>query len=330
MSRKLLFLLALGAIGAIVAYRASGLDFNWTLFLASLSDLKVGWLAASVILTVLTYWIRTVRWKVLLEPLKPIRVRSLFAITIVGFAAIYILGRAGELARPILLTRREGVPLTGSIATVVVERFLDVIMLTSLFALALAVAEVPAGSEKTLGLLKSAAWFVSALAAVAMIALVVIRTNSARIVGLIPFKRVASWVDSFAQGLSFLQNRRSFALVIFHSAVLWLAIALQFWTLLLGMNFAFPLGAATLVMVSAAIGSIAQVPGIGGGFQVAYSICMTTLFQIPKEQAAATSLIAWVFSYAPTVAIAAVYMAVQGISMRELKSTIRKPESETT
>jgi uncharacterized membrane protein YbhN (UPF0104 family) len=110
--------------------------------------------------------------------------------------------------------------------------------------------------------------------------------------------------------------------VIVQSVILWIAIALQFWFLLLGMNYTFPLGAATLVMVGAGIGSIAQVPGIGGGFQAVFIICMTTLFQIPKEQATATAMIAWAVSYGPTVAAAAIYMAVQGISFRELKGTV--------
>ncbi len=294
MSRKLLFLLALCAIVAIVAYRASGWDFNWNLFLNSLSDLKTAWLLASVLLTFVAYWIRAIRWHVLLAPLKRIRITPLFAVTIVGFAAIYGLGRAGEVARPVWLARRENVPMSGSIATIIVERFLDLIMLTSLFAVALVVIEVPADSENTLRVLKKAAWIVAATAAGAMIALIIIRTNAGRIVKLIPFRRVASWVNHFAQGLAFLQNRRSFSWVILQSGVLWIVIALQFWALLLGMNFEFSLGAATLVMVGAGIGSIAQVPGIGGGFQAGYIFGMMTLFQIPKEQAIATSLIATV------------------------------------
>jgi uncharacterized protein (TIRG00374 family) len=329
MSRKLLVLLALCAIGAIVAYRASGWDFDWSLFRTSLSGLHAGWLTASVILSFGTYWVRAIRWQVLLAPLKSIRLAPLLAITIVGFAAIYALGRAGELARPVWLTRRENVPISGSIATIVVERFLDIIMLTAVFAVALIVVDVSAGSEEMLGRLKKGAWFISTLVVAAMIGLVLVRTNAQRIIRLVPFRRVAAGIDSFAQGLSFLQNKNSFFLVIFHSAVLWIAIVLQFWFLLLGMNYAFSLGAAALVMVGAGIGSIAQVPGIGGGFQAVFIICMTTLFQIPTERATATAMIAWAVSYGPTVAAAAIYMAKQGISMSELKSTIRKPESET-
>jgi uncharacterized protein (TIRG00374 family) len=327
MSRKLLVLLALCAIGAIVAYRASGFTFNWGLFVQSLKEVRISWLIGSVLLTFATYWLRAIRWKVLLSPLKTLSIGPLFAITTVGFAAIYALGRAGELARPIFLARREDIPMTGSIATVVVERVLDMILIASLFGVALLAVEVPPGTESTLGRLKKAAWLISAGAAGALATLMIIRTNSRRIVELIPFRRVASWIDSFAQGLAFLQNARTFFVVILQSAMLWIVIALQFWFLLRGMNFDFSLGASTLVMVAAGIGSLAQIPGVGGGFQFAYIACMTTLFQVPTERATATALIAWVISYGPTVAGAAIYMVVQGISVKELKNTLRKPET---
>jgi uncharacterized protein (TIRG00374 family) len=329
MSRKLLVLLALCAIVAIVAYRASGLNFDWALFRRSLSGLNVWWLVACVLMTFATYWLRAMRWQVLLAPLKKLAVSPLVAITTVGFAAIFALGRAGELARPVWLARREDVPMSGAFATIVVERVLDILMLSALLACALVVVEVPPGSEKTLGVLKNGAWFVSALVVAGTVGLVLIRTNAQRIVKLIPFKRVASMVQNFAQGLSFLQNKKAFFLVILHSVILWIAIALQFWFLLLGMKSGFSLGASTLVMVAAGIGSVAMLPGIGGGFQAAISFCMTTLFQVPKEQATATSLIAWIVSYAPTILVGAIYMAAKGISIRELKSTISKPESET-
>ena len=98
MSRKLLVLLALLAVGLILAYRAWGGDFNWSLFVSSLSRMKAGWLAASVIMTIATYWFRAVRWQILLAPLRDVRILPLFSITLVGFSAIYLLGRA-EIGR---------------------------------------------------------------------------------------------------------------------------------------------------------------------------------------------------------------------------------------
>ena len=320
MSRKLLVLLALCLVGAIVAYRLWGGDFNWSLFAASLKAMEPGWLVASVALTMVTYWFRAIRWQVLLSPLKNVRLPSLFSITIIGFAAIFLLGRAGEVARPLWLARREKVALTGSVATIVVERFVDAIMLIVAFVLALFIAEVPGSASPTLVLLKNAAWIIAIIAAAAMVTLFVLRSNAAWIVGKIPFRRLASWIDSFLQGLSFLQNGRSLALVLVQSFCLWILIALQFWFMLLGMNFSFSPAAATLVMVGAGIGSIAQIPAIGGGFQAGYVFCMTALLNVPLEQAVATSLIAAALSFAPTIAISLVFMAAQGFSMRDLKT----------
>jgi glycosyltransferase 2 family protein len=329
MSRKLLVLLALLAVGLILAYRAWGGDFNWSLFVSSLSQMKAGWLVASVIMTIATYWLRAVRWQVLLAPLKDVRILPLFSITLVGFSAIYLLGRAGELARPLWLARRENVPLTGSVATIIVERFLDVVLLIFVFGAALFTAELPEGSSKTLDVFKSKAWIIAAVAGTALVVLFFIRSNAAWIVRKIPFRRLASWVDSFLQGLSFLRNGKSFGLVVLESVFIWIAIALQFWFMLLGMNFSLSAATATLVMVGAAIGSIAQIPGIGGGFQAGYVFCMTALLRIPLEQALATSLLATVFSFAPTIAIAGAIMVGQGFSMRELKTSVQKAESET-
>lgn len=326
MSRKSFFLLVLCVIAIIVAYRIFGKDFNWDLFLSSLSKMKAGWLAASVALTMVTYWLRAVRWQVLLAPLKAVPLRPLLSITIVGFSAIFLLGRAGEFARPLWLTRREKVALTGSVATIVVERVLDMIMLILAFGIALVVSDVT--TSATLIQLQSKAWMVAAFAGGALIALFVLRSHGAWVVRLIPIKRVASWADSFLQGLSFLRDGRSLALVALQSALLWLGIALQFWTMLLGMNFTFSMTEATLVMVGAAIGSVAQIPGIGGGFQAGYIFCMTALLRVPLEQAVATSLIATVFSFVPTVLVTPLFMLGQDFSLKDLKGSIIKPESE--
>lgn len=329
MSRKLLALLSLCVIAIILAYRAWGWDFDWSLFLSSLSRMKFGWLIASVLVTMTTYWFRAARWQVLLAPLKSVPILPLFSITLVGFSAIFLLGRAGEVARPLWLTRREKVALTSSVATIVVERFIDAIMLILLFLVALFAAEVPQGSSKTLDLLKSAAWIIASFAGTAMVALFFLRSHGAWIVGKIPFRRVASAVDSFLQGLTFLRSGKSLALVLLDSSLLWIAIALQFWFMLLGMNFSLSAAAATLVMVGAGIGSIAQIPAIGGGFQAGYVFCMTAFLQVPLEQAIATSLLATVLSFGPTVAIAGFIMLAQGLSLGELKTSVQKAGSET-
>jgi hypothetical protein len=320
MSRKSLFFLCLAAITVYLVYKFRAWDFNWSLFLSSLWNVKPGWIAASVAATMLTYVARALRWQVLLNPLKSIPMGPLISINVLGFSAIYVLGRPGELVRPLWLTQREHIPLTASLATIVVERVLDTLMLIALFGLALLLVELPSAAQQTVTLMKSTAWVMVSGSAAAMVFLFFLRSNIERIVRFIPVTKAVSALRNFAEGLSFLDRTRSFGLALAHSVLVWVVIVLQFWFMLLGMDFDFSVSAATLVLVGAAVGSIAQVPGIGGGFQAGYVFCMTTFFVVPAEQAIATSLIAWVSSYVPTVLAGGLYMISHGLSLKDLRT----------
>src|SRR5919197_3930831 len=125
MNWKSLSLLILTAIGILVAYRIWGSDFDWSLFYSSLWNIQISWLVISIVATFLSYVLRAVRWQILLDPVKSIRIKPLISANLVGFSAIFVLGRAGEVIRPLWVARRDGAPLTASVATIVVERFLD-------------------------------------------------------------------------------------------------------------------------------------------------------------------------------------------------------------
>jgi uncharacterized protein (TIRG00374 family) len=320
MGRKSLFFLCLAAIIGFLIYKLSAWEFDWSLFLSSLWNVHPGWIAASIAATLLTYVARAFRWHILLNPLKSVSIGSLISTNLLGFSAIYLLGRPGELVRPVWLSQREGIPLTASFATIIVERVLDILMLIALFGLALLVVELPSAAEQTVTLMKSAAWTMVAGSAGAIVVMFFLRSNINWIVRFVRFEKVALLLKNFAEGLSFLDRPKSFVFALAHSALVWALIVLQFWFMLLGMKFDFSISAATLIMVGTAVGSLAQVPGIGGGFQAGYAFCMTTFFAVPAEQAIATSLIAWVCSYVPTVIAAGLYMVSHGLSLKDLRT----------
>src|SRR5947207_10933582 len=162
MNRKLLLILILSAIVAVAFYRLAGWDFDWSLFVSSLWNVQPGWLTASIAATMLTYVARAFRWKVLLNPLRSIRMGPLISSNVLGFSAIYLIGRAGELVRPLWLTRCEHTPLTASVATIVVERFLDTVMLIALFGGALLLVKLPSAAEHTVTMMKNTAWIMIA------------------------------------------------------------------------------------------------------------------------------------------------------------------------
>jgi len=329
MSRKWFIFLVLCAIGAIVAYRAAGWKFDWSLVFSTIRNIRWGWLILSVAFTLFTSVIRAVRWQELLSPIKKVAFSPTFTTTVMGFSAIFVFGRAGELVRPLWLARREKISVTASFATIIVERFVDSTMLIGIFAWALLTVKVSSESGNDLALMKHAAWYIVGVSAGAIALLFLLRSNVELVVRYIPFPKIASLVENFGHGLSFLQNGRSFAIVVFHSVVLWITIALQAWLTLKGMNFALPFAATTLVMVGAAIGSVAQIPGIGGGFQVAFAFCMTKFFRIPAEAALSAAMIGYLTNNLPTLAATIPCMLKEGLTIKEIRNTIRNPQSET-
>ncbi len=96
----------------------------------------------------MTYIVRAWRWQALLQPIGHARFRTAFRTTVIGFAATFLLpARVGEVLRPYLLARTEGLTFTATFATIIIERLLDVATVVFLFALALPIVGVDVGTE---------------------------------------------------------------------------------------------------------------------------------------------------------------------------------------
>ena len=317
MSRKLWFLLGFAALitATLLLFQR---DFDSVLFFESFTKVRPAWVLASIVVTFITYAIRALRWQVLLISLKLIRLGSLVMATLLGFGAIYALGRAGELVRPVWIARKEDISTIGSFAAIVLERVFDLLMLLLLLALSLAFVQLPIGTEDSVSLLARAAWLILVVAGAALGASILFEKYVMVVAKKFAGRRIRRYLETFRAGLAATSNLRNLGFVAGYSLLLWLVMAIQFWFMIVGLNFDLPISATTLILVGSAIGSIAQVPGIGGGFQAAFIFCLTTFFLVPVETAIAASLIAWVITYTPTLLVAAIYMMWKGISAHEL------------
>src|SRR5262249_18499513 len=111
-------------------------------------DADIPFLIVALIAASSAYVLRAWRWQFLLRPMKKTQFASAFRATAIGFAASFLLpGRTGEVLRPYLLARREGLSAVAAFATVIVERLLDMIGVLLLFAAFLSLADV-AGTIK--------------------------------------------------------------------------------------------------------------------------------------------------------------------------------------
>jgi uncharacterized protein (TIRG00374 family) len=317
MRRKLLYFLGFAALitATVLLFQR---DFDSALFLESFSNVRPVWLLASVVATFITYAIRALRWQVLLISLKLIRLGSLVMATLLGFGAMYALGRAGELVRPVWIARTEEISTIGSFAAIVLERVFDLLLLLLVFSISLAFVQLPIGAEGSVSMLAQAAWVILAVAASSLGISILFEKYVTVIAKKFAGRRIRRYLETFREGLAATSNLRNLGFVAGYSLLLWLVIAIQFWLMMMGLNFDLPISATTLVLVGSALGSIAQVPGIGGGFQAAFIFCLTTFFLVPVETAIAASLIAWVITYTPTLLVAAIYMMWKGISTHDL------------
>ena len=63
-------------------------------------------LGLAVLVICVAYLFRAFRWGALLAPLGPTSLRHLFAATTIGFGAVFLIGRMGEVVRPVVLPMR--------------------------------------------------------------------------------------------------------------------------------------------------------------------------------------------------------------------------------
>jgi len=109
--------------------------FDWRSFKEQTEDVNVGLIALGIVIIYFDYYLRALRWKILLRPVCDVKSSRLVAPTMIGFAALALLGRPGEFIRPYLIARKENLTMSSQLAVWVVERLFDV----GAFALIMAV-----------------------------------------------------------------------------------------------------------------------------------------------------------------------------------------------
>ncbi len=108
---------------------------DWVSFWLTLKTANYWWIIPGVAVYFVAVWVRAWRWHYLIKPVKSIPTRNMFPITCIGYMGNNIYpARAGEVLRAVVLKRREGVPVSASLATIIVERIFDgVVMLAFVF-----------------------------------------------------------------------------------------------------------------------------------------------------------------------------------------------------
>ncbi len=132
--------LACSAIFLFLAFR----NVQWVELGAVLQSLDWSYLLVATVLYVLHLVVRGQRWQALLAPLGHLTVRDAFAYVNIGYMANNLLPlRAGEVIRAVLLGEKKGISKSAVLATVVVERLLDILSLAALTVIVMFAMPIP-------------------------------------------------------------------------------------------------------------------------------------------------------------------------------------------
>jgi len=326
--------LAILVIAALLYYRLQKSPFRWDLFLATFRGVHWIWFSAAILLILLTYFGRALRWEVMLRPLESSpSLWNINSATVIGFTAIFLLGRPGELVRPYLISLKEGVSFSSQMAAWLIERIFDLLAVLLIFGYAL--TRIPA-NDLHLGpalrwVLEAGGYLVAGLGTLCLLVLFVFRSFSdfaeQRIMSALTFlpdaiqSRISKTIAAFSEGMRVTRDPANLALLCFYTLLEWSIIVSGLFALF----HAFPITASlslTDVMIFVgfvAFGSIVQIPGIGGGMQVVAIVVLTEIFGMSLESATGMALLNWLFSFVAIVPFGLILAFHEGINWRKLR-----------
>jgi glycosyltransferase 2 family protein len=344
------WLLGLGAlIVAFLLYRSRGL-FHFSQFSgAKLWDAIRGanylYLLAGLVVIYGCYAVRSLRWQRFQAHVGPASFWNILAMNLAGFAALFLLGRAAEPLRPILISRKDKIPIADTFGIYALERILDVASTAVLAAIGLLVFESSghaaadgASSAFEKGA-RTAGTLFSLGTIVAITGLVYLRLHGSAVLE----RRMQGWLAAhgwrasvarillgFARGVQTVRSWGDLFAAVFLSLLHWAMVALCYFLVI--KSFGGRLSTLTfadcmVILVFNMVGSAVQLPGVGGGAQALSIIAFTHLFGVGQESAVAAAMVLWLVTFASCSFAGIPLLLKEGVSLGDLRR-MREHEAE--
>ncbi|MBK9529036.1 MAG: flippase-like domain-containing protein [Acidobacteria bacterium] len=318
-----------------------GRNLDWQEISTALRRANPYYLGLAFLGICLGYFLRAVRWQVLLSPIADAKIRDLFATTTVGFTAILFVGRAGEIVRPMWLPMRDNrIRPSAALVTIFVERVFDLASLMAFFSISLMFFRTPEGRETEFASIKLAGNIIVAIIVAGIIGMIIYHRYSAQIIdwaaaftdrGFVP-KRVRyvflSLMRNMATALDILKSPREIILATFWTVALWVAIAIPTWIVLMAFDLPMTFLDSTFVMGVASLGTLIPTPGGAAGAFHAATAGSLIILGVEREQAAAVSIIMHLIYFAPALVFGLYYLFHGDISIEKFRSLLSSENAE--
>ena len=293
-------------------------------FWQSIRTADYWWILPGVAVYFVAVWARAWRWHYLLKPIKDIKTWSMFPVTCIGYMGNNIYpARAGEVLRAVVLKRREGVPVSASLATIIVEKFFDaVVMLGFVFVNLPELARLK-GSSGFIGNIQQVAIFGTILAFVILVAFllaamfprVTARFGQWFIDRLVPgrFRQQTSGImHKFLDGLASLRSPANVLMVFLTSVVIWLLETGKYWFVMHAFHFEVSFFALMLMNgIVNLMTTLPAAPGYVGTFD-APGIALLQAYSINGNVATSYTLVLHLALWLPITLVGAYYFLREG------------------
>jgi len=300
---------------------------EWAAVRSGFAQVDYRFLPLLIALVALNFVIRSWRWRYLVAGGESMSLRSLVDATTVGFMSSFLLPfRAGEVTRPWILTRWESVGFGSAVASIVVERVVDALVVIGLLSLAAGwIEEAPewlSTGARLLGLV--------ALVGLGMMLMAYFFSRAfsklaRRMVSVLLFPAALSklreglyqMIDGFLEGLKAISSGRQLLVVIGASLVLWLEMALFYqaglWTM--GIHLSPLAGLMVNVLVALAIAAPGP-PGFLGTYQIG-CLAALGLFSVSRETGLSYAIVTHVVQAACIIPAGLWILHARGLKLRE-------------
>ena len=329
--KKMLFI-----VGLMVSIICSWLfvrKIDWSSLGVAFSEAKYIYIFPTIIIMFATIYIRTIRWEVLISPVKKVSVLNLFSVNMIGFMANNVLpARLGEFIRPVMVARKEKIGVSASFATVAIERVFDIlgiiVIASLLFCFLPSDTSQNTNSLVVIHQLKkwSAIMAFLGICAIAILFLLSLYPQKAgavfeKLLFVFPHNlrdKLVNLLHSFISGLQVFDHKTKLLWVGMLSIVIWLLNAASIYVLCYSFDIGLSYAGSCFVTVCLALAvALPQAPGFIGVFHIATQKSLD-VFGIGLSSAQSFAILLWAVSFIPVTVAGLLFLWREGISFGEI------------
>jgi uncharacterized protein (TIRG00374 family) len=336
--RYLLLLLAICVIGYFLYRSRNSVTlkvFRWSMVAQSLSGARISLLLLALAAIYVCYAIRALRWMQFSRTLGKLHFWNVYSAQLMGFACLFIFGRAGEPVRPVLVARKDSLSIPRMFGVYVLERVFDIASTVVLagFALLLFERRGLIGEDEAVFMDRARATGVALLILLVILVSVLVYFRyhgGAWLSRKLQHEswrhgwraKVATLLEGFSEGLQGIRTWGDLGILVAYTAIHWLLVALIYmWVAhafggdFLDVGYA----GAVLVLAFTMVGSAVQLPAVGGGAQAATFLVFTQIFNVDQEPAAVASIMLWLITFAGVCLAGVPLLLREGWSFGDLR-----------